>query len=76
MWQATFQTGEAKIQDEVVWGTAMYRDDETGEIVFRRHSPIVGISPGHNPPLPDPGSEVIRLEDFLPVDWTPNDDGV
>ncbi|WP_157430590.1 hypothetical protein [Actinomadura macra] len=76
MWHATFRTGKARIQDEAVWGTAMYRNDETGEIVFRRHSPTVGISPGHNPPLPDPGSEVIRKEDFAPMDWTSNNDAL
>lgn len=74
MWQAAFQTGEARIQNEIVWGTAMYNDQEKGEIVFRRHSPTVGISPGHNPPLPDPGSEVIKMADFTPKNWTPGSD--
>lgn len=71
MWQSTFQTGEAVIDGETTWGTAMYRDDVAGRIVFRRHAPTVGISPMHNPPLPDPGSEVIDREAFTPKDWEP-----
>ncbi|TYK51410.1 hypothetical protein [Actinomadura decatromicini] len=74
MWQPMFRTGKARIHGEAVWGTAMYRDDEKSEIVFRRHDPTVGISPGHNPPLPDPGGEVISESDFAPMDWTPHND--
>lgn len=72
MWQSTFQTGKARIGGEIVWGTAMYRDETTSQLVFRRHSPNVGISPGHNPPLPDPGSEVISANDFTPAEWSTN----
>lgn len=69
MWKESFKTGEARIDNEIVWGTAMYQDDEAGRVVFRRHSRTIGISPGHNPPLPDPGSEEISAADFTPKEW-------
>lgn len=70
MWQESFQVGEARIDGALVWGTAMYRDDEAGQLVFRRHKRNIGISPGHNPPLPDPGSEVIPAAAFTPRNGT------
>ena len=72
MWEPAFETGEATIDGEVVWGTAMYRDAGQDSIVFRRHVRTVGISPGHNPPLPDPGSEVIPSDAFVSMDWGPS----
>lgn len=72
MWKPLFQTGEARVGDDLIWGTAMYRNDETAEVVFRRHARKVGISPGHNPPLPDPGADVIPSSHFTPKDWTDN----
>lgn len=71
MWQPIFRTGAARIDGEVVWGTAMYLDGESGQVIFRRHAPTVGISPGHNPPLPDPGADAVTLDDFTPKEWTP-----
>ncbi len=68
MWKAAFRTGEARIDGEAVWGTAMYVDDDTAQVVFRRHARNVGISPGHNPPLPDPGAEVVAAQDFTPIE--------
>ena len=68
MWTATFRTGEAVIEGETLWGTAMYVDDETGQVVFRRHPKNVGISPGHNPPLPDPAADVVSAENFTQID--------
>lgn len=68
MWTATFRTGEARIDGETVWGTAMYVNEETGEVVFRRHARNIGISPGHNPPLPDPAADLVTSDDFRLVD--------